>query len=155
MTCARTLNTLFLTLSVGFSMSTQASEPAARDKCMVDAKGIPEPAVAYVARHYGSEKFEKPRVLALLDKYIAHGCPIDKADSKGMTALSVALVLEQPELVRHLLTAGADPKLRVAAGSAWAKGLDALGLAKAIHTRTPTDNNRLNVEILQEVISKR
>jgi hypothetical protein len=150
MTYARTLNTLFLTLAVSLSMNAHADEPAARDKCMVDAKGTLEPAVAFVASHYGSQKMEKARVLALLDKYIAHGCPIDEADSKGMSALTVAIVTEEPELVRHMLKAGADPKLPIPVDEPWAKGLDSLGLAKVVYARKPTANNRLNVEILQE-----
>lgn len=145
---------LFLTFCIPASVLADAPAPAnassGEDKCMMAVDGGREPAVAVVAGHYGARQEDNDRVLALLDKVIARGCPIDKPNSTGATALNLAILMEEPDLVRYLLKAGSNAKQLLAVDKPWAKGMNSLGLAQLTDKRKGTENSRQIVELLQQ-----
>lgn len=153
---ARRLKTLFLSLTLCMPAFVLAAEPAQAtaspvdDTCMVAVDGKQEPAVAFTAGHYGAGHFKQDRVLALLDKVIARGCPIDKPNSTGATALNLAILMEEPDLVRYLLKAGSNAKQLLAVDKPWAKGMNSLGLAQLTDKRKGTENSRQIVELLEQ-----
>lgn len=156
MTRTTQLKTLFFSLTLCIPTRvlaeelTQASAPPSEDKCMMAVDGRKEPAVALVAGHFGSGQADKSRVLALLDKVIARGCPIDKPNSHGATALNLAILMQEPELVGHLLKAGSNPKQVLAVDEPWAKGMNSLGLAQLTDKRKGTESSRRVVSLLEQ-----
>lgn len=77
---------------------------------MVDAMGrTPLHVLAADAYHYTQPQ----SVLDLAECLIAQGCPLDRLDHEGLTALHHAIIGDQPQLVEVLLKHGANPNVTV------------------------------------------
>lgn len=100
---------------IGATLASLTVAVAALAGCASAGRGtvaaVPTPSAGVDIRHYDSEWFDAARAgrwditQALLDAHF----PIDATTPQGYTALILAAYDEQPEMLRRLLAAGANP----------------------------------------------
>lgn len=125
---------------------------AAADKaeCTVTHAGKAEPAVALTASAFDLPNLDQREVLDLLSRFLAQGCSIEAADSQGTSPLNVAVLTAEPELLRFLLEAGADPSVRISNSRPWANGKNSLEFAQLLDKVKPSPRRKQIVEMLSE-----
>lgn len=107
-------------------------------ECFVIHEGRQEPSVALTASAYDLPSSDKREVLKLISAFLAHGCSIEQSDSAGMSPVNVAVLTAEPELLRYLLKAGADPSLRITGSRPWANGKNSVEFAQALNKVNPS-----------------
>lgn len=123
---------------------------AAADKgeCTVTHEGRAEPAVALTASSFDLPNIDQREVLNLLSRFLAQGCSIEATDSQGTSPVNVAVLTAEPELLRFLLEAGADPAVRISHSRPWANGKNSLEFAQLLDKVKPSPRRKQIVEML-------
>jgi hypothetical protein len=111
---------------------------AGKGECFVIHEGRQEPSVALTASAYDLPSSDKQEVLRLISAFLAHGCSIEQPDSAGMSPVNVSVLTAEPELLRYLLKAGADPSLRITGSRPWANGKNSVEFAQALNKASPS-----------------
>lgn len=121
---------------------------ASSGECLVKHEGHLEPAVALTAASYDLPTLDQQEVRDLLATFLAHGCSIEAPDRQGMSPVNVAVLLAEPDLLRYLLKAGADPTVRIAGSRPWANGKNSLEFAQKLDQVSPSAKRKQIIEIL-------
>ena len=111
-------------------------------------EGRQEPSVALAASAYDLPSSDKQVVLGLISAFLAHGCSIEQPDSAGMSPVNVSVLTAEPELLRYLLKAGANPSLRITGSRPWANGKNSAEFAQALNKVSPSARRADVMEIL-------
>lgn len=131
--------------------TAQSALPA---ECTVMVQDRPVPSVPYAAEGYGKLDTDKATVIKELDHLLAIGCPIDASMWNGESAINYAVFVSEPELLRYLLKAGADPLLPTEIKRKFL-GMNSLEIARDVHQRVHSDESKLVVEILEHATANR
>lgn len=121
---------------------------AEKGECVVVHEGRQEPAVALTASAYDLPSANKQEVLTLIDEFLARGCSIEQPDSQGTSPVNVAVLTAEPELLRHLLSAGGDPSVRITGARPWANGKNSVEFARVLYKVEPSEQRKKVIEIL-------
>ncbi|MCP8467618.1 hypothetical protein NK553_27060 [Pseudomonas sp. ZM23] len=121
---------------------------AEKGECVIVHEGREEPAVALTASAYDLPSSDKQEVLKLISVFLAHGCSIAQPDSAGMSPLNVSVLTAEPDLLRYLLKAGADPSERISGSRPWANGKNSVELAQALNKVSPSERRKEVLEVL-------
>ena len=111
----------------------------------------PETPIGLVANGYGMPHADKEKTLDLLTLLLQKGCDINERSAWGNTALHLAVISGEEELVNYLLQHGADPHLkyeyREVPGYTHNKsdlhGLDSIELAELMYEKRADNKSML------------
>ena len=151
--CNASLFALAFLFSSGATLaSADALAPvrAAADSgaCVIDNAGTQEPAIALTASAYDLAGIDQREVLALIDRFLGHGCSIHEADSQGTSPINVAVLTAEPDLLVFLLRAGGEPDLIITGARPWANGRNSLEFAQLLYEIDSSPVRKQIVEIL-------
>jgi hypothetical protein len=116
--------------------------------CVVEHQGAQEPAIALAASAYDLVGIDQREVLALIDRFLGHGCSIHEADSQGTSPINVAVLTAEPDLLVFLLQAGAEPDMIITGARPWANGHNSAEFAQLLYQIDPNPGRERIVEIL-------
>ncbi|WP_416637941.1 hypothetical protein [Pseudomonas sp. OHS18] len=126
------------------------SEATTEKLCEITYRGKKEAIVPFTATAYSLSSVEKSEVINLIEMQVANGCSLEAADSEGTSALNVAILKGEPELLDHLLKMGADPMLKIRSKRRWANGLNSYEFAALLYKHESSDRRRGVVRTLDE-----
>ncbi|KIQ06151.1 MULTISPECIES: ankyrin repeat domain-containing protein [Pseudomonas] len=118
-------------------------------ECVVMHEGREEPAIAWTASAYNIPAYDKQNTLKLISAFIAHGCSIEEPDSAGMSPVNVAVLLAEPDLLRFMLKAGANPSARISGSRPWANGKNSIEFAELLNKISPSEQRKEIIRILK------
>lgn len=104
----------------------------------------PETPIGMLVAAYGGSDSNPGHMRETIRLLLRQGCDINQYNAAGLTPLHNAVLFRQPELLRFLLSEGADPLLRVVPipGRESGRGiahLDAYGMALVLSEKHPDD----------------
>ena len=120
-------------------------------KCVVMHEGREEPAVALTASAYNIPAYDKQNTLNLISAFLAHGCSIEEPDSAGTSPVNVAVLLAEPDLLRFMLKAGANPSVRISGSRPWANGKNSIEFAELLNKISPSEQRKEILKILKAI----
>lgn len=126
------------------------SEATAEKLCTIIYRGKKEPIVAFTATAYSLNGVDKNEVIYLIERQIANGCSLDAPDSEGTSALNVAVLKAEPNLLSHLLKMGADPVQRIRSNRPWVNGLNSFEFAALLYKHDPSQTRDEVAQTLEE-----
>ncbi len=118
-------------------------------ECVVMHEGRKEPAVALTASAYNIPAYDKQNTLKLISTFLAHGCSIEEPDSAGMSPVNVAVLQAEPDLLRFMLKAGANPSVRISGSRPWANGKNSIEFAEKLNKISPSEQRKEIIRVLQ------
>lgn len=118
-------------------------------ECVVMHEGREEPAVALTASAYNIPAYDKQNTLTLISAFIAHGCSIEEPDSAGTSPVNVAVLQGEPDLLRFMLKAGANPSVRISGSRPWANGKNSIEFAELLNKVSPSEQRKEIIRILK------
>lgn len=93
---------------------------------------IPMLALAWLETADASQKDRIREAFAIA---VARGCDINAANFDGLSALHLAILKGDGDIVQYLLTHGADPKLRIESTAVELNGLDSFTLLELLQEK--------------------
>ncbi len=118
-------------------------------ECVVLHEGRKEPAVALTASAYNIPAYDKQNTLKLISTLLAQGCSIEEPDSAGMSPVNVAVLQAEPDLLRFMLKAGANPSVRISGSRPWANGKNSIEFAEKLNKISPSEQRKEIIRVLQ------
>ena len=85
-----------------------------------------------LAATYNEKGVNNIKVKEKISSAVARGCDVNSIDQAGLSALNVGILFDQPDIVKLMLSLGANPKLTIKSESGQLSGLDSLGFVEKL-----------------------
>ena len=89
--------------------------------------------LSFLAAAYGSENADNEKIEAYIARFIKQGCSVNAFDKEGMTPLHLAVLYNQPELVKFLLENNAEQRKKIIRPGGIVNGMQPLKFARFLH----------------------
>lgn len=141
---------IFLNLTLAYADELSSIRKAANSgECVVMHEGREEPAIALTASAYNIPAYDKQNTLKLISTFLAHGCSVEEPDSAGISPVNVAVLLAEPDLLRFMLKAGANPSVRISRSRHWANGKNSIEFAELLNKKNPSEQRKEIIRVLK------
>ncbi len=141
---------IFLNLTIAYADELSSIRKAADSgECVVMHEGREEPAIALTASAYDIPAYDKQETLNLISAFLAHGCSIEEPDSAGTSPVNVAVLLAEPDLLRFMLKAGANPSVKISGSRPWTNGNNSVEFAELLNKVSPSEQRIEIIRILK------
>ena len=105
---------------------------ADENKCTISIDREMFPFIPFLAATYNEKGVNNIKVKEKISSAVARGCDVNSIDQAGLSALNVGILFDQPDIVKLMLSLGANPKLTIKSESGQLSGLDSLGFVEKL-----------------------
>lgn len=119
------------------SLRSVGIETSGKDGCYLsDGKAVLGSTISLMVDAYDHHpKLPNQTIVAVIQKAIDAGCNINEPNAAGLSPLNSAILLNHSELVRLLLSNGANPRFKIISSKKFIDGKDSFELYEFLKTK--------------------